>query len=154
MKDYFSALGQTVTLEEAVKFRRAWLAAYPAFAAWHRRCSDYLQRYGCVRMVDNRRRWLPGDMGRMTVVANNQVQGTSASIVKRAMVLVRQARPAQARLVAQIHDEIIVECDEGQGQEILELLCASITQAGREVIGDSVLMVGEGAVVRSWGEAK
>jgi DNA polymerase I-like protein with 3'-5' exonuclease and polymerase domains len=105
-------------------------------------------------MVDGRRRWLMGEMARPTVYANNQTQGTSASIVKLTMVNVHRSLPVGARLVAQVHDELIVEAKEGLGEELLETMKKELRLAGRAVIGDSVEMVGNGSVAKSWGQAK
>jgi DNA polymerase-1 len=154
LKDYFASFGTSITLDEAIEFRKAWLAAYPAMAAWHRKAKWEVERSGEVRMVDGRRRWLVGEQAKPTVWLNNLVQGTAASIVKRTMVGVLPKLPKGARLVAQIHDELIVEAPEGAGEEVLALMQAQLLAAGREIIGDSVDMLGEGSVARSWGKAK
>ena len=153
LKDYFTGLGISLTLEEATEFLRRWKSAYPGFAGWHQWCARQSEK-GEVRMVDNRRRWLVGEMARPTVYANNQTQGTSASIVKQTMVQIRPRLPQKARLIAQIHDELIVETPEGTGEEVLEMMKNQLLLAGRLVIGDSVDMVGSGSVAKSWGQAK
>lgn len=153
LKDYFAASGVTITLDEATEFRKAWLAAYPAMAEWHRKAKWECEK-GEVRMVDGRRRWLVGEQAKPTVWLNNLVQGTAASIVKATMVGIWPRLPKDARLVAQIHDELIVETPEGSGEEVLEIMKAQLLLAGRLIIGDSVDMVGEGSVAKSWGQAK
>jgi DNA polymerase I-like protein with 3'-5' exonuclease and polymerase domains len=153
LKDYFTGLGISLTLEEATEFLRRWKAAYPGFASWHQWCSRRADT-GEVRMVDGRRRWLVGDMARPTVYANNQTQGTSASIVKLTMIQVHSRLPEKARLIAQIHDELIVEAPIGYGEEVLEMMKQQLFLAGRQIIGDSVDMVGSGSVAKSWGACK
>lgn len=105
-------------------------------------------------MVDGRRRFLSAEMARPTVLLNNIVQGTSASIVKATMVNTWPRLPEQARLVAQVHDELIVETPEGTGEEVLSLIKRQLHMAGRNIIGDSVAMVGDGSVAKTWGKAK
>jgi hypothetical protein len=153
LKDYFASFGHSITLEEAMQFRQAWLDAYPAMAAWHRWAKREVDK-GEVRMVDGRRRWLVGDLAKPTVLLNNCVQGTAASIVKLTMVKALPELPTGGRLVAQIHDEIIAEVPVGAGQETLAMLQRCLLAAGREIIGDSVDMLGEGDVALSWGQAK
>jgi DNA polymerase I-like protein with 3'-5' exonuclease and polymerase domains len=153
LKDYFASFGHSITIEEALQFRQAWLDAYPAMAAWHRWAKREVDK-GEVRMVDGRRRWLVGDLAKPTVLLNNTVQGTAASIVKLTMVKALPQLPTGGRLVAQIHDEIIAEVPTGAGQETLAMLQRCLLAAGREVIGDSVDMLGEGDVALSWGKAK
>ena len=153
LKDYFASFGTAITLEEAKEFRQAWLNAYPAMAAWHIWAKTEVEK-GEVRMVDGRRRWLVGDLAKPTVLLNNVTQGTAASIVKSTMVKVHKRLPPTARLVAQIHDEIIVEAQVGAGEEILEMMKNCLLKAGHEIIGDSVDMLGDGSVASSWGQAK
>jgi DNA polymerase-1 len=153
LKDYFASFGTSITIEEALQFRQAWLDAYPAMAAWHRWAKREVEK-GEVRMVDGRRRWLVGDLAKPTVLLNNVTQGTAASIVKSTMVKVHKRLPTKARLVAQIHDEIIVEAPAGAGEDILQMMKDCLLQAGREIIGDSVDMLGDGSVALSWGKAK
>jgi DNA polymerase I-like protein with 3'-5' exonuclease and polymerase domains len=153
LKDYFASFGNTITLDEATEFRKSWLAAYPAMAEWHRKAKYECER-GEVRMVDGRRRWLVGDQARPTVWLNNLVQGTAASIVKQTMVGIWPRLPKGARLIAQIHDELIVEAPEGSGEEVLDVMKTQLLLAGRLIIGDSVDMLGEGSVAKSWGQAK
>ena len=62
--------------------------------------------------------------------------------------------PKGARFVAQVHDELIVEAPEGAGEEVLDMMRQQLLLAGRLIIGDSVDMVGEGSVAKSWGQAK
>jgi DNA polymerase I-like protein with 3'-5' exonuclease and polymerase domains len=153
IRDYFASFGNSITLEEATEFRTAWLNAYPGMAKWHSWAKREVDK-GEVRMVDGRRRWLINDMARPTVLLNNIVQGTAASIVKQAMVGIWPRLPKGARLVAQVHDELIVEAPEGAGEEVLDLMQRQLLLAGRLIIGDSVDMVGEGSVAKSWGQAK
>ena len=153
LKDYFASFGTEISLEEATKFRSAWLNAYPAMAEWHRLAKRKADE-GSVRMVDGRRRWLVGEQARPTVWLNNVVQGTAASIVKATMVRVKRELPSHSRLIAQIHDELIVEAPVGAGEEIMQLMQDHLFAAGREILGDSVDMRGEGSVARSWGQAK
>jgi len=153
LKDYFASFGTSITLDEAVQFREAWIKAYPAMAAWHAWAKQEVLK-GEVRMVDGRRRWLVGDMARPTVLLNNIVQGTAASIVKQTMVNVWPRLPEKARLIAQVHDELIVETPEGTGEEVVELIKNQLLLAGRLIIGESVDMLGDGSVAKSWGHAK
>lgn len=153
LKEYFASFGNFITEEQAKEFRNAWLNAYPGMAKWHGWAKREVEK-GEVRMVDGRRRWLINDMARPTVLLNNIVQGTAASIVKQAMVGIWPRLPKGARLVAQVHDELIVEAPEGAGEEVLEMMRRQLLLAGRLIIGDSVDMVGEGSVAKSWGQAK
>ena len=59
-----------------------------------------------------------------------------------------------ARLVAQVHDELLIECKEEFAYEILSLAQNEMLQAGDEIFGSSVLFETDGSIGKSWGEAK
>ena len=58
-----------------------------------------------------------------------------------------------ARLVAQIHDELLIECASDKADAVLSLAESIMTKAGSEIFGDGIEMVAEGGIGTSWGEA-
>ena len=54
--------------------------------------------------------------------ANMPIQGTEADLMKRAMLEVDKALPNGAKLVLQIHDSLMVECDESQAETVAQIL--------------------------------
>ena len=59
------------------------------------------------------------------VAINTPIQGSAADIVKQAMIDVEEALSRKfptARLLLQVHDELIVECDEQDAKKVSELL--------------------------------
>jgi DNA polymerase-1 len=154
---YFQSLGQTISLAEGEAFLKAWLAAYPNIAKWHQNCREWVQAGEPVRMVDGRRRWLMGEASKHTTMANNIVQGSSASAMKLALCAIYERMPAidpTARLVACVHDEILIECDEEHAEALLALAKAVMVEAGVDIFGDSILLEADGGVGDSWGAAK
>lgn len=53
---------------------------------------------------------------------NMPIQGTEADLMKRAMILVDEALPEGAELIMQVHDSLIVECDEGMVTKVQGIL--------------------------------
>jgi DNA polymerase-1 len=53
---------------------------------------------------------------------NMPIQGTEADLMKRAMIKVDAILPEGARQILQIHDSIIVECDEAQKDDVMRKL--------------------------------
>jgi len=81
---------------------------------------------------------------------NAPIQGTSADILKRALRLLHEAlRGTSAQIVNIIHDEIIVECDEGDAHTISEIVANKMTTAASEFITD-VPMLAEPAIAKEW----
>jgi DNA polymerase-1 len=155
--NYFQAIGEFISLAEAEAFRDAWLKAYPRIAAWHQDCRNWVDAGEPVRMVDGRRRFLFGDSARHTIMANNVCQGSCASAMKLALAAIcereKEIDPT-ARLVAVVHDEVLIECDENKADAILEMAEKAMVEAGIEIFGDAVLLEAEGGIGLSWGEAK
>ena len=53
---------------------------------------------------------------------NMPIQGTEADLMKRAMTFVDKKLPEGAKLVLQIHDSLVVECDQADEEAVKEIL--------------------------------
>ena len=87
------------------------------------------------------------------VALNMPIQGTAADIIKLAMLHVDRAlreRKLQARLVLQVHDELIVECPEEETPRVEALL----QQEMQGVAELSVPLLAEAHTGRNWLAAK
>ena len=81
------------------------------------------------------------------------IQGTAADIMKLAMVAVERRLKKElplAKLVLQVHDELIVECREEQAEAAARLLEEEMEQ----VVSLSVPLTAEAHWGRNWLEAK
>ena len=155
--NYFSGLGLTISLKQGEEFLKTWLDVFPNIRAWHERCKLDVENEVPVYTVDGRRRFLEGGMAKYTTMCNNIVQGSCASAMKLALRMIWDRMPeidTEARLVAVIHDEVLIEASEDKAHEIFDLAQNSMTEAGVEIFGDEVLLVAEGGVANSWGDAK
>ena len=155
--NYFSGMGLTISYEEGEKFLKAWKETYPKINEWHQKCRNRVEKGEAVRMVDGRRRFLHGEDAIYTKYCNNVVQGSCASVVKLAMSVIYERLPAidkTARLVAMIHDELIIECERDKAEKVLELTKNVMEEAGKEIFGDEIALIAEGSWAESWGDAK
>ena len=87
------------------------------------------------------------------VALNMPIQGTAADIIKLAMIHVDKAlreQKLQARLVLQVHDELIVECPIEEREQVTALL----TEQMEHVAKLSVPLLAEAKSGVSWYEAK
>ena len=81
------------------------------------------------------------------------VQGAAADVMKLAMVKVRDRLVKEglaARLVLQVHDELIVECPEAEAETVAKLLEEEMEQ----VVQLSVPLTAEAHWGKNWLEAK
>ena len=80
---------------------------------------------------------------------NMPIQGTEADLMKRAMIVVDKALPTGANLVMQVHDSLIVECDESQVEEVSGLLKREMEGVAPELAIKLAVDVTAG---KNWGE--
>ena len=80
---------------------------------------------------------------------NMPIQGTEADLMKRAMIAVDQALPAGADLVMQVHDSLIVECDEDKAKEVGKILKEKMESVAPELDIKLAVDVTTGT---NWGE--
>ena len=81
------------------------------------------------------------------------IQGTAADLMKWSMVRVYDALSARyptARLVLQVHDELIVECEEKDGEGVLQLLKEEMEGVWSLRVPLSV----DGGMGKTWYDAK
>ena len=115
---------------------------------------------GYVSTVYGRRRYLPElksanfnmrSFGERLAL-NMPVQGTAADIIKLAMVNVHRRLKAEglkARLILQVHDELIVECPGEEAEQVRQILTEEMENAARL----SVPLLAEAHIGHSWAEA-
>ncbi len=123
--------------------------------------ADLIKKAGYVSTLMGRRRWLPElkssnfnlrSFGER-VALNMPIQGTAADLIKKAMLRVdgRLRREGlEARLVLQVHDELIVECPEGEAEQVQRLLAEEM----EHVAELAVPLTAEAHAGKSWAEAK
>ncbi len=150
-----------ISHEEAAGYIETYLARYPRVAAFRQRIIDQATEDGFVATMLGRRRPIPElrssedrvrRLGERLAV-NTVIQGSAADIMKVAMVNSRLALTNEAlaaRLVLQIHDELVFEAPEAETGAVSEL-------ARREMAGawelDPPLAVDVG-IGETWVEAK
>jgi DNA polymerase-1 len=99
------------------RYRKAFFAAYPALANWHRKAGNSKARE--CRTLAGRRRLLD-EKTPYTHRLNTPVQGTEADGAKLALALLweRRGQCPGAFPVLFVHDEIVVECDQDQADAV------------------------------------
>ena len=100
----------------------------------------------------SRRRKLFGADNRVTTHANNSTQGSAADIMKAALIEIHRKLPETAWLIAVVHDEVLVECDEADGPTVLETVLYEMREAAVPFFGERVSLDADGGVYASWGE--
>jgi DNA polymerase-1 len=150
-----------VSVAEADRYIKDYLAAYAGVRQYMEDVVKLGEEHGYVKTLFERRRYLPElasknrqmrEFGKR-VALNTPIQGSAADIIKIAMVRVysrlRQEGLA-ARLILQVHDELIVESPLEEADRAKEILAQEMRGAAQLAV-KLVVDVNAGA---NWLEAK
>ena len=80
---------------------------------------------------------------------NMPIQGTEADLMKRAMINVDKKLPASANMIMQVHDSLIIECDEKDTEEISRILKQEMEHVAPEL---PIKLVVDVTIGNNWGE--
>ena len=150
-----------VTVAEAKDYMERYFATYPGVKQYMTDIVETAKAQGYVETLYHRRRALPElksanfvqrSFGER-VALNMPIQGTAADIMKLAMLRVYdrlRRENLQARLIMQVHDELIVECPEAERETVEKLL----RQEMEQVAALAVPLTAEAHSGKNWLEAK
>ena len=121
-----ASYGVTISEEQSVRFREAFMRAYPKIAQWQAEAKHRAYKGGCqMAFTKIGRRCLfddgASDWRRFSTTLSVAVQGTCADGLKMAMIALARELPATAHIVATLHDEIMVECDVADKPSVADL---------------------------------
>jgi len=126
--------------EEAQAYIDAYLARFPHVQDFIQRTIEQAARDGYVTTLFGRRRPVPEirasnrqtrSLGERLAV-NSVMQGTAADVIKRAMVAIHERLRSEgrsARLVLQVHDELLLEAPENEVSAAKELVREEMVNA-------------------------
>ena len=145
---------------EAKAYMEAYLSKYHGVRDYMAHIKEQAKQDGYVTTLYGRRREMPElkssnfnlrSFGER-VALNMPIQGTAADIIKIAMVRVYdrlREEKLQAKLLLQVHDELIVECPEAEAAQVSRILKEEMENAAHL----SVPLTAEVHIGHSWAEA-
>jgi len=149
------AKSTNLSQNEAREFLDKYFEIHPAIQEYIERTKQQAHQDGFVQTLFGRRRYLPEIhsgvqmlvAGAERMAVNMPMQGTQADIIKMAMIKVAEAK-LEARLLLQVHDELVFEVAEKQapkiGEEIRRIMSA--------VVKLPVPLVVDVAIGKNWGQ--
>jgi DNA polymerase I-like protein with 3'-5' exonuclease and polymerase domains len=148
LRDYArKEYGVELTAKQAEVFIERFFDAYRGVAAW-RAGVKRRRAYETRTLSGRRRRW--STQPPLTELLNTPVQGTCADILKRALGQLPAALTGTgARIIATVHDEIVLEAPEDQAQEAGTRLKMVMQQAGETYLTRVPVEV-EVVIAHSW----
>lgn len=150
-----------VSRYEAKRYIDSYLDHYSGVRAYMKEVVEEAKKRGYTETLYHRRRYIPEltssnfnvRSGAERIALNTPIQGTAADIIKLAMIRVEQALEEhypEAKLLLQVHDELIVECPE----ELAELVSQLVSREMETVAKLQVPLTAEAKFGKSWYDAK
>ena len=149
-----------VTRYEAREYIDNYLSNYQGVRAYMKQVVADAKNAGYTTTLYGRRRYIPEltssnfniRSGAERIALNTPIQGTAADIIKLAMIRVENALQAypDAKLLLQVHDELIVECP----AEIADEIAGLVSREMEGVASLKVPLTAQAHSGKSWYEAK
>ena len=101
------------------------------------------------------RRFLPGDLNKITVLCNTPIKGAGAAILKKALgelwPVVKEAGEDTVRIAAAIHDEILLLVKEEEAEKWAVILREKMEEAEAIWLGE-IPALAETSIGKTWRE--
>ena len=161
MGDFSLASDLHISRTDARAYIDSYMGSFPKVKEYLERVVADAKREGYVATLFGRRRYIPelASSKKMEVAfgervaMNSPIQGTAADIIKLAMVNIAEKLKKggyDARLILQVHDELMIEAHKDCAEEVSTLLKAEMENA----VSLAVPLTVEIASGKSWYEAK
>ncbi len=159
MSDYGLEQATELNREEATQFIALYFERYPGVKEYIEKIKEQARRSGYVQTVMGRRRLIPeiNSLNRQIreaaerMAINAPVQGTSADIIKIAMINIyreMKTRNLNSKMLLQIHDELLFEVPQEEIEEMKSLLTELMPEAIKLCVPLTIdIKLGE-----NWGE--
>ncbi|OGL89408.1 DNA polymerase I [Candidatus Uhrbacteria bacterium RIFCSPLOWO2_02_FULL_51_9] len=147
---------------EAKEFIDRYFAAFTGIKRYMDDTIAFAKKHGFVETLFGRRRYIPElkasnlqlrNAGERMAI-NHPVQGTEADIIKKAMIeideKIRREWPDDAKMLLQVHDELVFEVTEKRAKEIAPRL----QEIMQDVVRLDVPIDVSVGIGKNWGEAK
>lgn len=126
--------------KEAAALIDEYFAQYPDIQRFIEQCKQFAREHGYARTLLGRRRYLPDINSRNASArafaernaVNMPIQGTSADMIKLAMVRIHnelQKRSLKTKMILQVHDELVFDLYRPEEAEVRELVIREMQQA-------------------------
>lgn len=140
ISEYGLARDTGISRYEAKRYIESYFARYPGIKAFLEDMVSLAKETGYASTLMGRRRYLPELTSSKyltrafgeRVAMNMPIQGTAADIIKAAMIKVYKRlkeEGCKARLILQVHDELLIDCPKAEADKVKKLLKESMESA-------------------------
>ena len=152
-----TSYGVEMTEKQAGQTRAAFFGHYNGLACWHAKAWREVE---CTEVVEGRtilgrRRLIDPEASnwhRFQAKTNLVVQGACAEGLKLALCKIHKALPKDVKIIATVHDEIIVEASEAKAEQVKKLLVKIMVSVFDNLFKKQVPIAVETKICNNWGE--
>ncbi|MBD3418883.1 MAG: DNA polymerase I [Chitinivibrionales bacterium] len=130
----------SIGIKEAQNFIEAYFQQFPTIKTFINRTVDRAKVYGYTETLLGRRRYVPEINSKSRqlreaaerIAINTPIQGTAADIIKIAMIAIQREAAksfAQAKMLLQVHDELVCEAPQNEASVFAEWLQIKMAEA-------------------------
>ena len=150
--------------DEAKAYIDSYFKKFPGIKSYMDQMKETAKDNGAVSTIFGRKIHLPGIRDKNPAVRqfaerqaiNAPIQGAAADIMRRAMIKMDRALSASdlsARMLLQVHDELVFEVPENEADALITLAKSIMSEAALPAINISVPLVVEAEAAPTWGQA-
>ncbi|MFC4725935.1 DNA polymerase I [Glycocaulis abyssi] len=150
--------------DEAKAYIESYFEKFPGIAAYMDAMKETAREQGYIETVFGRRCHFPGIRDKNPAMRqfaerqaiNAPIQGSAADIIRRAMARMDAAieqAGLKARMLLQVHDELVFECPEDEAETLIPLVQEVMGKAALPAVDLSVPLVVEAKAALTWGQA-
>lgn len=140
--------------EEAGEFVKKWAERYPEAYALRYRMFDQMNATGFLPIMSGRTVFVHKNERSLPVASNYPIQGAAADVMYCAVTRMSQKvweLPFNSRMLASVHDELLMLSEAGRGEELREIMVEEMRQAWLDIFpGSETANLSESAVGQSW----
>ena len=133
ISDYGLSKDLNISRNEARQYIDGYLNTYPSIKNYMEEIVNKAKRDGFVTTLLDRKRYIPEINSKNfnirsfgeRIALNTPIQGSAADIINLAMIKVYERlnlEDVNAKLILQIHDELIIECEESEKEIVKKIL--------------------------------
>jgi len=139
---------------EAGEFVEKWAERYPQAYALRYRMFDQMNATGLLPIKSGRTVFVHKNERSLPVASNYPIQGAAADVMYRAVTRMSKKvweLPFASRMLASVHDELLMLAEAGRGEELREIMVEEMRQAWLDIFpGSETANLSESAVGQSW----
>ena len=154
----------TIPQEEAGAYIKTYFERFPGIRGYMDRMRAEVREKAYVTTIFGRRVNIPSVRSKSAAerqfaeraAINAPIQGAAADVIRRAMVRMPAALEAaglKARMLLQVHDELVFEAREEDAEAVCRLVSHVMEKAPEPAVALSVPLVVEARAARNWDEA-